>query len=234
MMKPLLIPMLVVPALVSCVGNPGDQAVQRELKNQNIVALSPFQGDPTRKAEWEKYGPGAVRSVKNKVSAGNTLRSATSATGDPTLSSKSMDREDHTPVSFPHRLTVHTDSSGNLSAESLYSEAVKVAANASHQRITRVDMTLENVRKSEPLTAEEMKSKLKASGFKRRWGQRVILAPVIVDSITYTFYRETSGNGEVKVNIPKAAKADASAKQLKVTNGQLETTKPTFIGFYPM
>lgn len=145
-----------------------------------------------------------------------------------------MDPKGHSPLGFAQTLTVYADRSGNFSAESLASEAVKVAAGASHQKITRVDMSFGNVRMSAPLTMSQMKAKLAANGIKPSWGQKAVLAPVFVDSITYTFYDETSGSGNGEVTIPNAAKAEAKSKHLKVADGKLETSKPTFIGFYPV
>jgi hypothetical protein len=226
--------LLLVPSLVSCVGNPGEQAVQAELKRLNIIALSPSQGDATKLREWERYGPGAVRSVRRKVSTGPTLVSASEATKDTSIASQSMNPEEYSTLNFAQSLTVYADRSGNFSAESLVSEAAKVAAKASNQTITRVDMTFGNVRMSEPLTMSQMKAKLAASGVKPRWDQKVVLAPVFVDSITYTFYHEKSGQQSVEIEVPETVKADASAKQLKVEDGKLETQKPTFIGFYPV
>ena len=217
-----------------CMSNAGDQQVQQMLKEKGIVALSPSQGDVANKREWDRFGPGAIRTVKNRVSTGSTLMSSTAVTGDRSIIAKAMDPSEQTPLSFPHTLTVFTDSSGNFSAESLVSEAAKVAASASGQTITKVAMTFGRVTKSEPLTEFEMKAMLKARGIKSGWRQKVVLAPVFVDSIEYAFYTENSSGQSVKVEVPTAARAQAAANQLKVAGGQLETKKPTFIGFYPV
>lgn len=233
-MKLYLILPLFIAILPSCAWFPprSDSTIQTTLRKEGIVPFSLPTGNPTNPKDWNKFGPGAVLDVKDGVSRGNFHSSMNTFWADGGTSvTEAMNPQQHASLKFPDKINLSRGRNGNFGGSMIAQEAAIIAANAGFQDVSKVQVVLAGVSRSQPFSVDAITKRAAAAPLPK--GTSRVLAPVFANDISYTFESASSDSGYGSLTVSPSAQAKLQAKGYKVTNNTLVSTGPVFLGFYP-
>jgi len=223
--------------LASCVHTrPGDaEAMARTNQDKGVIYHNTPRGNPLVPAQWEQWGPGAVRNQ-----GAGTLSVRASRTIGATEMARLATREDASPVeAFDRKIISEKDF--NLLGSGPSTVAAAVKARFGWERDTEASVTMGKVQEvtlSEQELVEFCRAQNVASSLTpdirrglRNGDRHLLLAAVYADSMTFTFKRKTATGGEVDAGLPRTGNITVGGNNYQFTESGLVMTEPRFLGY---
>ena len=211
------------------------EALARFNQEKGVVYHTTPRGNPLLPAQWEEWGPGAIRNPDNGnlsatatriIGATTAARLATMSNASPveafdrkTVSEKDFNLLGSSPSSVANTIKLKFGWKSEVEASIVFGKVSQVTL--SEQEL--VDLCLSNHAATGLLATTRQ-------GL-RNGSRHLLLAALYADSMTFTFKKKTTTGGTIDAGLPKTGTINIGGNFYNYTESGLVMTEPRFLGY---
>lgn len=207
-------------------------AVNRE---KGMIYHATPRGNPALPAQWDEWGPGAIRNP----GSGSLSATAGRIIGAPTVAGLATMSNASPVEAFDRKIITERDF--NLLGSGPATVAATIKAQFGWKSEVEASVTMGKVAEvtlSEQQLVDLCRNNKAAEGLLpstrkglRNGNRHLLLAAVYADSMTFTFKKKTTTGGSIEAGLPKTGNITIGGNNYTYTESGLTMTEPRFLGY---